>query len=236
VKGQSTVKTRENPYIDAMTETLTASATRAVYAPIRSLGPGHRERIAAHLLALEPADRYLRFGYSAGDVQVRHYADHLDFDRDDVFGIYNRRLELLAMAHLAYANSPDCNSCAEFGVSVSKHARGRGYGKRLFERAVMHARNQGVDMVFIHALTENTAMLAIAAHAGARLVRDGSETEAFLRLPPANFDSLLTELVEEQVAQTNYTLKAQAQAFRHLLGTLQEIRSGVRHARDQSAP
>ena len=146
-----------------MSETQTASIQRTVYAPIRSLGPGHRERIAAHLLALEPADRYLRFGYSAGDVQIQHYADHLNFDRDDVFGIYNRRLELLAMAHLAYASSPECDSCAEFGVSVSQHARGRGYGKRLFERAVMHARNQGVHMLFIHALTENTPMLAIAA-------------------------------------------------------------------------
>ena len=236
ITAERTVKSRENPYIDLMSETQTASVQRTVYAPIRSLGPGHRERIAAHLLALEPADRYLRFGYSAGDVQIQHYADHLNFDRDDVFGIYNRRLELLAMAHLAYASSPECDSCAEFGVSVSQHARGRGYGKRLFERAVMHARNQGVHMLFIHALTENTPMLAIAAHAGARLERDGSETEAYLRLPPANFDSVVTELVEEQIAQTNYRFKAQAQAFRHMLSTLQDIRDGVRHARDQSSP
>ena len=233
---ECTVKTRENPYIDLMSDTRAASAHRAAYAPIRSLGPGHRERIAAHLLALEPSDRYLRFGYSAGDVQIRHYADHLDFDRDDVFGIYNRRLESLAVAHLAYASSPECDSCAEFGVSVSKHARGRGYGKRLFERAVMHARNQGVHMLFIHALTENTPMLAIAAHAGARLERDGSETEAYLFLPPANFDSVVTELLEEQLAQTDYRLKAQAQAFRHMLSTLQDVRAGVDHARDQSAP
>jgi hypothetical protein len=53
---------------------------------------------------------------------------------------------------------------------------------RLFERAVMHARNEGVDMLFIHALSENTAMLKIARNAGAALVeRDGSETEAYLQ-------------------------------------------------------
>jgi len=188
------------------------------FAPIRSMGPGHRERMVRHLVALGPEDRYLRFGYPAGDPQIRQYVAGLNFERDDVFGIFNRRLELLAVAHLAYSSSPDCPSCAEFGVSVSAHARGRGYGKRLFERAVMHARNQGVEMMFIHALSENTVMLSIAAQAGSRLVRDGSETEAFLRLPPANFDTLVSELVQEQLAQTDYRWKAQLQAFRQLLG------------------
>ena len=35
--------------------------------PIRALGPSYRERITQHLLKLEPADRYLRFGYAAND-------------------------------------------------------------------------------------------------------------------------------------------------------------------------
>lgn len=207
----------------------------ALYLPIKSLGPQHRERICAHLLALDAEDRYLRFGYPAGDVQIRRYVDSLNLARDDVFGIFNRKLELLAMAHLAYALSPDCSHCAEFGVSVASHARGRGYGARLFERATMHARNEGVDMMFIHALTENTTMLNIARKAGARLVRDGSETEAFLQLPPANFDTVISELVQEQVAQTDYHLKRQAHAYRRMLMVVQDIRQGVRDMKD-SAP
>jgi GNAT superfamily N-acetyltransferase len=176
-----------------------------VTVPIRSLGPGHRERIAAHLLALEPGDRYLRFGYAATDEQISRYAAGLDFDRDDIFGIYNRKLELIAVAHLAFsAQQPDT---AEFGVSVLAKARGRGYGSRLFERAVMHARNEGVELMLIHALSENTAMLKIARNAGATLERSGSETEAYLRLPPATLDSRVSELVEEQLAKTDYRLK-----------------------------
>src|SRR5690606_41450243 len=54
---------------------------------------------------------------------------------------------------------------------------------RLFERAAVHARNEGVSQLFIHALSENTAMLKIARNAGAVLERAGSETEAHLRLP-----------------------------------------------------
>lgn len=218
-----------------MLETTEAPRTSPVIVPIRSLGPSHRDRIAAHLVALDADDRYLRFGYPATDEQIGRYVDGLDFDRDDIFGIYNRKLELIAMAHLAFAEQDDHKSCAEFGVSVLKKARGRGYGSRLFERAVIHARNEGVDLMFIHALTENTAMLKIARNAGAKLERAGSETDAYLRLPPATLDSRMSEMVEEQVAQTDYRLKAQARSFREFLASVQDIRRGVREGRHKSA-
>lgn len=205
-----------------------------VMVPIRSLGPRHRERIARHLLALDEDDRYLRFGYAANEEQIRRYVDGLDFERDEIFGIYNRRLELIAMAHLAFSRSPEASACAEFGVSVLGKARGRGYGSRLFERAVMHARNEGVDLLFIHALSENTAMLKIARKAGATLERAGSETEAHLRLPPATLDSRMSEMALEQLAQTDYRLKAQALSFWNFLAGVQEVRDGVRGARHQS--
>ncbi|MES2973943.1 MAG: GNAT family N-acetyltransferase [Pseudomonadota bacterium] len=207
-----------------------------VMVPIRSLGPSHRERIAGHLLALQDHDRYLRFGYAASDEQVKRYVEGLDFDRDDIFGIYNRRLELIAMAHLAFSVDPSCKSCAEFGVSVLSHARGRGYGARLFDRAVMHARNEGVSMMFIHALSENTAMLKIARNAGAVVERDGSESEAYLKLPAATLDSRVSEMVEDQFAEVDYRLKVQAKQFWDFLSGVQEVRRGVREARQKSSP
>jgi GNAT superfamily N-acetyltransferase len=213
---------------------LEAAPRSPVVVPIRSLGPGHRERIATHLEALDADDRYLRFGYPATDEQIERYVAGLDMDRDDIFGIYNRKLELIAVAHLAYSADPEMTSCAEFGVSVLRRARGRGYGQRLFERAVIHARNEGVEMLFVHALTENRAMLHIAAKAGAKLERAGSETDAYLRLPPATFDSRMAELVEEQVAQTDYRLKQQAKRFWSFLAGVQEVRRGVREGRHKS--
>jgi RimJ/RimL family protein N-acetyltransferase len=211
----------------------TQHPTRIV--PIRSLGSGHRRRIAAHLMALEPHDRYLRFGYPANDEQIRRYVDHLDFDRDDIFGIFNRKLDLIAMAHLAFIPSePGAPPGAEFGVSVLAGARGRGYGSRLFDRAVTHARNEGVELMFIHALSENTAMIKIARHAGARLEREGSETEAYLRVPPATLDSRVSEMVDEQVAQADYQIKVQARTFLSLLAGLQEVRRGAIQARSKS--
>lgn len=212
------------------------AAPHPVMVPIRSIGPRERDRIAQHLLALPQHDRYLRFGYAASDEQVQRYVDGLDFERDEMFGIYNRRLELIAMAHLAFAPADQQQDCAEFGVSVAVHARGRGYGARLFERAVVVARNEGVGMLFIHALSENAAMLKIARNAGATVVRSGSESEAHLELPAATFDSRMSEIALQHFAQVDYQLKTRAKQFWSFLAEVQEIRRGVRAARDRSSP
>jgi hypothetical protein len=90
-------------------------------------------------------------------------------------------------------------------------------------------------MLFIHALSENTAMLKIARNSGAIMERAGSETDAYLRLPRATLDSRVAEIVEEQLAQTDYRLKAQAKNFWDFLMGVQEIRQGVRAARHKSA-
>ena len=199
--------------------------------PIRPLSPRHKPRILAHLLTLSETDRYLRFGYPATDEHIRRYVDGLTFDRDEIFGVFNRRLQMVAMAHLAFSVDPQWSTCAEFGVSVAANQRGRGLGAKLFDRAVMHARNQGVSMLFIHALSENVAMLKIARQAGARVERDGSETEAYLSLPQATLDSQFTGVVQDQMAQIDYQVKLQARQFREWLGLMQEVREGVREAR-----
>ncbi len=194
---------------------------------IRSLGVAHRERISKHLLALEESDRYLRFGYVANEEQIRKYVEGINFERDDLFGIYNRRLELIAMAHVAYSVDKDFSSCAEFGVSVLKRYRSRGCGSIMFQRAIVHARNEGVQMLFIHALTENKSMIHIARKAGASVENDGSETNAYLLLPDASFESRLTEMVDEQLGQLNYGLNLQAKRFLGFLSKLQRDRQAV---------
>jgi RimJ/RimL family protein N-acetyltransferase len=202
-------------------------SVRSVAVPMVALGLENRPDILRHLLSLDENDRYLRFGYMANDEQITRYVDGLNFERDGVYGIFDRGLKLVAVAHLAFAQGADHGSCAEFGVSVSREARGRGYGGGLFERAAQHARNQGVSMLFIHALTENTPMLRIARSAGASVERDGSETEAYLKLPPPNLDSQLAEMVENRMAEMDYNLKVQAKHFWDTLASLQQVRSAV---------
>jgi RimJ/RimL family protein N-acetyltransferase len=201
------------------------SRSHRTWVPIRSLAPRHRERIVRHLLDLPEQDRYLRFGYVASDSQVLHYVQQINFERDEVLGIFNRRLRLLAMAHLAYLNddSGQPTSRAEFGVSVGAHARGRGYGKRLFDLAALHARNRGVQTLLIHALSENTPMLRIARRAGADVVREGGESQALLKLPADTLASQMEQIVEHGAGEWDYRFKQQARRMERLRAALSAL-------------
>ena len=230
MKSPTALPSRRPPSVEAGGAPLPDPAAAAwSWVPIRSLGPRHRARIVTHLKALDERDRYLRFGYPATDAQMSKYVDTLDFQHDEVFGIFSRRLELIAMAHLAHPVSTPAQpqAISEFGVSVLKRARGRGFGGRLFEHAMLHARNRGVQTLMIHALSENVAMLKIARAAGATVERDGAESEARLKLPPDTFASHVGELVGQQAAELNYRLKVQARRVNGLLDVFSEVRAGV---------
>ena len=174
--------------------------------PIRSLAEQHRSRVLTHLLALDPQDRHLRFGHVASDEQIEKYVAQLDFERDEVFGIFDARLRLVALSHLAFATD---HRSAEFGVSVHPRVRGRGVGSGLFEHAVTHARNRGARSMAIYLARENTAMLSIVRDSGAKVSYEGSEVLAQLQLPPDTLGSQLEALVESQAADLDYRFKLQ---------------------------
>jgi len=180
---------------------------------IRALGANHRARLMTHLISLDPDDRFLRFGYVANDQQISRYVENLDFSTDAIFGVFNRRLDIVAMAHLAIPDTHTGSRVAEFGVSVAPALRGRGIGGRLYERAVLHARNEGIDVLAIQALAGNSAMLAIARKRGATVLRQGVESEALLQLPKPDLESRLHEIFEEYWAHIHYSAKVHAKAI-----------------------
>jgi hypothetical protein len=55
-----------------------------------------------------------------------------------------------------------------------------------------------------------------------------------LRLPNRNIDSRVSELVADQFAKTNYSIKEDAKRFWNFLAKVKEIREGVRDARHRS--
>ncbi len=175
----------------------------AVLVPIRPLGAGERDALRAHFVALDAADRYLRFGYAASDAQVLAYVDGIDFARDEIYGVFNRKLELIAAAHLAVA----ADGRAEFGVSVLPSARGKGIGTRLFERAAMHARNRGIECMTMQCLTQNAPMVRIARRAGMQVHVSGGEAEGVLRVPHGSLRSHLDEWLADATGEIDFAIK-----------------------------
>ncbi|WP_211442298.1 GNAT family N-acetyltransferase [Collimonas humicola] len=200
---------------------------------VKELSRRARKRLLRHFLALSSGDRLLRFGSVLSDDLVSRYVENIDFSRDTVFGVYDRKLRLLGVGHLAFAPrealpsvsaSTTKERVAEFGVSVAASARGMGVGSRLFERAAIRCRNVDIDTLYMHCLSSNKVMMHIAKKAGMAIHRDYGEADAYLKLPPANPASVLQEAVQEQAAMLDYTFKANLRAALKWLSNLPGIK------------
>jgi len=169
---------------------------------IRQLSRLERPALEQHFLALGAEDRRLRFGALLNDSGVRAYVARIDFESDAAFGVSDDHLHFLGAAHLARSDRH-----AELGVSVLDGHRGGGIGGALLARAHMHARNWGVRALFMHCLTENSAMMHLARKQGMRIVAVAGEADAWLGLPPADASSLFGAVFEQRVALFDYALK-----------------------------
>ncbi|MBN3758940.1 GNAT family N-acetyltransferase [Paraburkholderia sp. Tr-20389] len=177
---------------------------------VRELGEKDRQRLLAHFLELGEDDRLLRFGQVTPDHVIENYVRTLDFGRDTVFGVFDRHLQLVGVGHLAYLPAEGDKRTAEFGVSVSESVRGQGIGTKLFERAAIRSRNTHVTSLYIHCLSRNTTMMHIAKKAGMKIEYAYGEADAYLTLTPADQNSIISEMLQEQAAVFDYVLKRQA--------------------------
>jgi RimJ/RimL family protein N-acetyltransferase len=176
--------------------------------PVRELHAGHRADILRHLLLLNDEDRRLRFGTQTPNEVIHHYVEHLDFNRDTVFGSFDSQLNLIGMAHLAYLPKVKSQAqVAEFGVSVLPNGRGQGLGTALLSRASVHSRNTRIETLFVHCLANNRAMMHLAQKAGMRVQYAYGDADAYLTLPPANTSTIVEEAASEQWAGLDYALK-----------------------------
>lgn len=193
--------------------------TRAM---VRQLTAADRKRMLAHFIALDDEDRVLRFGQRTADAVIENYVRSIDFVNDAVFGVFDSALRLVGVGHLAYlpVNNPDEPRTAEFGLSVSRKARGTGVGSALFARAAMRSRNAGVGTLYMHCLSHNATMMHIARKAGMDIHRDYGEADAYLTLPPADSASILGEMFQEQVAVFDYAFKRQVRHANQFLESL----------------
>jgi GNAT superfamily N-acetyltransferase len=177
----------------------------------RELPASERDALLAHLLALEPEARRLRFAHALSDDALRQYVEGIDFTRDAVFVVTDADLAVVGAAHLSREDEH-----AELGVSVLQHARGRGIGAALLERSAARARNWGVRVLFMNCLVENTAMLHLARKQGMQVAVSSGEAEAVVRLQQASFTSLAAEAVAEQLGLIDHAQKAHWLALRML--------------------
>jgi RimJ/RimL family protein N-acetyltransferase len=177
--------------------------------PVRELHAGHREEILQHFLQLDDEDRRLRFGTQTPDEVIRRYVEGLDFNKDAIFGIFDLNLKLIGMAHLAYLPQTKGKArSAEFGVSVLPEGRAQGLGTALLQRSAVHARNTRIEVLYVHCLSNNKAMMHLAQKAGMTVEYAHGDADAYLKLPPASPTTIVQEAANEQWADLDYAWKA----------------------------
>ena len=179
--------------------------------PVQRLRANAGSAYLEHLLALPAEDIRLRFGSAESPDTITAYVRNIDFDRDEVFGVYGAGLVLVGGAHLALAGDQ-----AELGVSVLPGQRGKGIGSALFARAAEHARNRSVRDMFMHCLAQNTAMIHIARRANMDVVIESGDADAHVALPPADLSSLGSEILADRVALYDFALKAHVETLRRV--------------------
>lgn len=197
---------------------------------IKELSERDRRGLLMHFLALDDNDRLLRFDSVLSDEAITRYVQMLDFSRNTVFGVYDDNQRLLGVGHLAFAakevypalSGVTAKACiAEFGVSVLPHARGKGIGTKLFQRAAFHCRNRDVDVLYMHCLASNQAMIHIARKARMEIRRDCGDGNACLQLlPVADAGGVRYEAREEVAASVDHMLNANTNAVAKWWGRL----------------
>jgi GNAT superfamily N-acetyltransferase len=170
---------------------------------VERLTEAERPLLLAHLLALPAPDRALRFGSALRARLIAAYVAGVDFRRDAIFAVHDRRLMLAGAMHVA-VQGPE----AELGVSVLPAYRRRGIAGALFRRAFEHARNRSVRRVSLQWLSSNAAVARIAARFGVEIVSMGVETRACLKLAGPSPASLAGEWLRDALASVGGALNA----------------------------
>ncbi len=138
----------------------------------------HFHDLASHFLALNAADRFLRFGWAMTDVDVVAYVERLLHSVGNVFIVVEPPPDVAGVLHLDFASWG-----AELGLSVSAWARGQGIGALLLERAGLLAAARGVRTLFARNLNVNTALRRLALNVGMQVACAPSSRSTRLELP-----------------------------------------------------
>jgi GNAT superfamily N-acetyltransferase len=120
--------------------------------------------LAAHFLALSPAERFLRFGWAITDAQIVAYVESLLAMDDCVFVVVEPDRDISGVLHL---ESMGCG--VTVGLSVSAWARKMGIGTLLLRRAAEEARARGLKTLFARNLNLNAELRRLALRLGMNL-------------------------------------------------------------------
>ncbi len=165
---------------------------------IKRLDDSNRDKVADHFLRLDSESIYSRFRINMSEEQIKNYCNKINFEQDGIFGIFDEKLKIVGIGECLI--SPK-SSFAEIGFSVDKEFQGLGFGTKLMEKMITHAKSKNKSTIEMSFLNTNKASLNIAKKFGLDLDRDGGETIGHIKYD--NYvpeQELLKEKIEENMS------------------------------------
>jgi RimJ/RimL family protein N-acetyltransferase len=166
----------------------------------------------AHLLALDPDSRRLRFGMSSSDSFLREYAERCIAINAVIHGAFQDG-RLIGVAELRPIGDWPTGE-AEVAFSVLSDWRNQGIGTILFARLLRSARNRAFHRLYMTCLRHNVPMQALAQKFSAEIVVEIDESVALLEAPRRTMISLMREVLDEAQAYTAIAFEWQRRHLR----------------------
>jgi len=158
--------------------------------------PRNREELDAHFAALSAEDLFLRFCSPVSPKYLTGYLDRLEVTGAPLYGIFNFRLELVAVSHFGVPAQP--SSDLEVGLSVIETYRRKGLASTLLYRAASYARSRGFKALVFYCVAENTPMLSLARRLGISVAISQDEALGRLKIGAGTILDYWSELSYDQ--------------------------------------
>jgi GNAT superfamily N-acetyltransferase len=167
--------------------------------------PHDYSRYRTHLLSLDKESRHLRFGYSINDAMINFLCDKFEKNPHvhKLFVVENDDLEVVGVGHISLEGTE-----VELAFSVLKEYQGRGIGSTLMKRCVEWCQNRGIKTGCMVCLNTNQAVKNMARKHGV-LIEEHGEVMADIIIPSANPISVMSEMVESNLAKFDHLGKIQ---------------------------
>ena len=181
------------------------------------LQPHEYGRYRKHLLNLDEASRHNRFAYSIKDEMINQLCDTFESNPKDhkLFVIENENLDVVAVGHIAFSGSE-----MELAFSVLKEYQQQGMGSSLMKRCIEWCQNRNIKHGVMTCLSSNTAVRKLASKHGV-LVNDHGEVLADISIPDANVVSVMSEVMDSNLAKFDHLGKLQRKFAKMLAFPLQ---------------
>lgn len=172
--------------------------------PVRRVMSHEYPKYAAHLLALSPASRHLRFGYAIRSDMIETMVDawQYNYANHRLFAIENSDLELIAVAHIAREPGG-----MELAFSVLDQYQGQGLGSLLMTRAIQYCRYKGLLDGHMVCLPHNHAIRHLCVKHGVIIRTTEGESEGLIHLPCADYTTIVNEHVDRNMGIMDYWRK-----------------------------